>query len=177
MGVVKASILTDFYRFLQKPLEDIFGGKITVLRGACELEKLFASHCGINALLDRQNKLAGIGFRIHYGQNDRAFTFEKDRETNAQADYDQYIMRRAYGAVTRDFNVEAYIDSERTCLLGAAVARTEEIYRCIVGKEQVCPGKRETEAENFTVDWDTLKDNGMWIHEFNQTQQEAICRK
>jgi len=175
--VVKSEVLNDFHCFLREPLENILGGKIVALRGTYELEKLLASRCGIDAFLVQENKIAGIGIRIHYGQNDRAFTFDRNRETNAQADYEQYLMQRVYGAVTRDFDVEAYIDGDRTCLLGAAAARTEDIYRCMVGIEQANPEKMCNQTENYVVDWDTLRDNGLWIHEFNQNKQEALCQK
>ena len=163
----------DFIRLLQKPLEQLLEGKIIPTEGNGEIGQLLDTRAGIDAILDHPKYgLLGIGIRIQYGRDYRTFTIRKQRESQAKTEYAKHVNALAEDAMTTKLNVHAYIDEKSGTLLSAAIARARDIYDCIergrcdvrmTGSDQI--GR----ATFYVVDWDTLKDNKMWIHEFNNT--------
>ena len=167
--IVKSEMLEDFQRFLLKPLEKILGGNIVVCNETSEIGKLLATRSGVDALLIQSGRVNGIGIRVLYDNNDRKFTFDRHCVTGVCTKYEHFFMRRAIGSFTSVFNVQAYIDRDRTCLLGAAVAKSDDIYCNIVVNEQTVSQKRC--PQTYIVDWDTLRNNGVWIHEFKHNEE------
>jgi len=167
---------SDFIRLLQKPLEQLLEGKIVSTECEETVARLLDIRAGIDAILDHPKYgLFGIGIRIQYGRDYRTFTIRKQRETQAKTEYAKHVNALAEDAMTTKFNIHAYLDEKSGALHSAAIALTCDIYDCIdrslcdvraTGNDQI--GR----AAFYIVDWDTLKNNKMWIHEFKS--KEAI---
>ena len=163
----------DFIRLLQKPLEQLLEGDIVSTEGEEKVGRLLDIRAGIDAILDHSKYgLFGIGVRIQYGRDYRTFTIRKQRESQAKTEYAKHTSALAEDAMTTKLNIHAYIDEKSGTLLSAAIARTRDIYDCIergrctvrmTGSDQI--GR----ATFYVVDWDIFHDNGLWIHEFDQT--------
>jgi len=172
---------SDFIRLMQKPMEQLLEGRVYSTEGNGEIGQLLDMRSGIDAILDHPKYgLLGIGIRIQYGRDYRTFTIRKQRESQAKTEYAKCTNALADGAITTKLNIHAYIDEKAGTLLSAAIARTRDIYDCIdrglcevrmTGNDQI--GR----ATFYVIEWNTLLNNRMWIHEFNPTQQEALCRK
>jgi hypothetical protein len=156
----RMTFVTDFLRFVRKPFEEILFGDILLNGGADETGMLLPHECGIDALLTQETSITGMSVRIHYGKNDHAFAFRKPDNITMFTEYAEFLMRRAHGTLTPDIHIQAYLNKDRTRLRGAAVARTVDIYRCIVEKDQA-----SLQSDNYVVGWDSLHKNRMWIQE------------
>ncbi len=170
----KSNARIDCTRFVQEPLERIFGGKIIHTEGTDDTALLLDLHGGIDAILVHPKfGLFGIGLRVQYGQNHRTFTIRKQRESQAKTEFEKHQCSLVEGGITTKFNVHAYIDRDRTKLLGAAVARTEDIYRCITNNDcyvDMTARDQIGRATFYVVAWDTFKNNSfgpIWFAEFN----------
>jgi len=169
-----------FIRLLQKPLEQLLEGRIYSTEDNGEIGQLLDMRSGIDAILDHPKfGLFGIGIRIQYSRDYRTFTIRKQRESQAKTEYAKHVNALVEDAITTKLNIHAYIDEATGMLLNVAIAKTRDIYDCIdrglcdvrmTGNDQI--GR----ATFYVVEWDTLKDNNMWIHEF-KTEQETLCRK
>jgi len=160
----------DFLRHLQKPLEQLLEGRIVSTEGNGEIGQLLDTQAGIDAILAHPKYgLLGMGVRIQYGRDYRTFTIRKHRETQAKTEYAKHAAALLEGGMTTKFNIQAYLDEKTGLLLNAAIALTCDIYGCInkglcdiraTGNDQI--GR----AAFYVVEWDTLRNNGLWIHEF-----------
>ncbi|MCL2349444.1 MAG: hypothetical protein FWC50_14430 [Planctomycetaceae bacterium] len=172
---------SDFLRILQNPLEQLLEGRIVSTEGNGEIGHLLDTRAGIDAILDHPKYgLLGIGIRIQYGRDYRTFTIRKQRETQVKTEYAKHADAMLEGGITTKFNIHAYIDEKTGLLLSAAIALTRDIYDCIdkgLGDVRMTGNDQIGRATFYVVDWDTLRDNGLWIHEFNQNKQEALCQK
>jgi len=161
---------SDFIRLLQKPLEKLLEGRIVSTEGNGEIGRLLDMEAGVDAILDHPKYgLFGIGICIQYGLNYRTFTIRKQRESQAKTEYTKHVDALLEDSITTKFNIHAYIDEKTGTLHSAAIALTRDIYDCI--EKGLCDVRMTGNgqigrATFYVVDWDTLKDNNLWIHEF-----------
>ena len=167
---------SDFIRLLKKPLEQLLEGKIVSTECEETVARLLDMRAGIDAILDHPYYgLLGMGIRIQYGRDYRTFTIRKQRETQAITEYAKHANALLEDGMTTKFNVHAYIDEKSGALHSAAIALTHDIYGCIdrgLCDERMTGNDQIGQAAFYVVDWDTLKDNKMWIHEFKQKETD-----
>ena len=161
---------SDFIRLLQKPLEQLLEGNIVSTECEETVARLLDIRAGIDAILDHPKfGLHGMGIRIQYGRNYRTFTIRKQRETQAKTEYAKYADAMLEDAMKTKLSIHAYIDEKSGALHGAAIALTRDIYGCIdrgLSDVRVTGNDQIGRAAFYVVDWDTLHDNNLWIHEF-----------
>lgn len=163
-----------FERYLRQPLEKILDGRIVQSEGNGEVGKLLDTQAGIDALLVHPRfGVLGIAVRIQYDKNWRTFTVRMKRETQARTEFSKLLAAQTNGGITPKLMVHAYVDREKQTLLGAAVAKVEDVYQCIAS--ELCETRQTSDdqigrAAFYVVDWDMLKNNRirpMWFEEFD----------
>lgn len=162
-----------FTEFVKTPLEKILDGKIFPVEGDPNpvLESL-DKKSGIDAILIKEFGLYGIALRIQMGPLYRTFTVRKQRASHAKTEYEKLTLAAEKQALTPRFTAQAYIDPNARQLLGGAVMHTCNLLDLIQSnrcKTKHTHNDQIGQAEFFVVDWDTVKNQKLWIQEFVPT--------
>ena len=170
-------IRDDFMRLLHLPLQRLLKGRIRFTERDDKIGQQLTTRARIDAVLRHQEfGYFGIGIHIQYGVGDRIFVIRRHRK------YPEF-MRFADDARDADasfqFNIAKYIvhaiiDEETGELLNAAIAFTRDVYDCIDKRQcdiLITGNVPSRQTTDYLVDWDMLRNNGMWIYEFNENEE------
>ena len=170
-------IRDDFMRLLHQPLQRLLKGRIRFTERDDKIGQQLTTRARIDAVLRHQEfGYFGIGIHIQYGVGDRTFIIRRHRK------YPEF-MRFADDARDADasfqFNIAKYIvhaiiDEETGEMLNAAIAFTRDVYDCIDKRQcdlLITGNVPSRQTTDYLVAWDTLRNNGMWIYEFNENEE------
>jgi len=172
-------IQDDFMRLLRKPLQRLLKGRIRFW-GWGNIDKIgqqLNTRARVDATL-RHPEFGrfGIGIHIQYGMGDRTFIIRKHWKSPKTMKYadDARKADATFGISIAKYIVHAYIDEKTGELLCAAIAFTRDIYDCIDKGQcdiHITGNVQFEETTDYLVNWDTLRENGMWIYEFNKNEE------
>jgi hypothetical protein len=167
-------IQNDFRSVLRKRLQRLLKGFIFLTRSNDKFGQMLDTRARVDAtLLHPEYGRCGIGIHMQYGMGNRAFTIRNDQEFQEKTEFanDAKSADATFRAKIAKYIVHAYIDNTTGGLLCAAVAFTRDIYDCIdkgLCDIQVTDTELDDQTTDYLVNWDTLRNNGMWIYEFQQ---------
>ena len=176
-------IQNDFKSVLRKRLQRLLKGLVFLTWSNDKFGQMLDTRARVDAtLVHPEYGLFGIGIHMQYGTENRTFTIRHDQEFQGKTEFanDAKSSDAMFRSKIAKYVVHASLDNKTGRLLSAAIAFTRDIYDCIdrglcevrmTGNDQI------GQTMFYDVDWDTLRDNGMWIHEFTQTKRETLRQK
>ena len=151
-----------------------FGGKIEVVEGLPHsLTQKLDMAAGIDAVYEPPGYGPyGLALRVQYGRNYESFTVRCQRESGAKTEFAKRQESLRQGTLAPTLTLQAYVDRERNKLLGGAVARTEDVLRCIeLGhcNKHVTGTNEIGRAAFYSVAWNTLDRQNMRCGRFGMS--------
>ena len=143
-----------------------FGGKIEVVEGLPHLltQKLDMA-AGIDAVYEPPGHGPyGLALRVLYGKNYESFTVRCQRESGMKTELAKRRESLRRGGLAPSLMLQAYVDREQNKLLAGAVAKTEDVLRCIeLGycDHHVTGFGEIGRAAFYSASWSTLSKLGM----------------
>ena len=161
-----------YFRTLVMPeFLKVFGGKIEVVEGVPHLltQKLDIA-AGIDAVYEPPGHgPCGLALRVQYDWNYESFTVRCLRESGMKTEFTKRQESLQHGGLAPTLMLQAYVDREQNKLLAGAVAKTEDVLRCIeLGRcrRHVTGFGEIGRAAFYSVSWNTLDKRNMFCGRF-----------
>jgi len=151
-----------YFRTLVMPkFLETFGGKIEVVEGLPHsLTQRLDIAAGIDAVYEPPGYGPyGLALRVQYDRNYETFTVRHQRESGMKTEFAKRRESLHSGGLTPTLTLQAYVDRKENKFLAGAVAKTEDVLRCIeLGQcnKHVTGYGEIGRATFYSVPWKTL---------------------
>lgn len=127
-----------------------------------EIAQMLDKHIGIDAMVDRDGIVFGLGSRIQINSGVwNTFTIRCDRESGNLTEFEKLKCAIENDAMRPHLTMQAYVENDR--LQTVAVARTKDIIEYIETHPKECPVRKSFDgrwAKFITVYWSRMRRAG-----------------
>lgn len=155
--------MDTFDRLVRKVMPRLLPGEIIRTEGSIdEIAQLLDKRIGIDAMVDQNGVIYGLGSRIQYGVDYRTFTIRSEHESGHITELEKLRNAIKYDAMRPHYTLQAYVIDD--ALHSIAIARTKDIIDYIDHHE--CPIRRAYDkdsgrwAQFVVVDWKKMQGAG-----------------